>query len=326
LDITSSQILPEPKPAETKWPFGRQIQKSSRARSEAVGKYFYKQLTRHGALTVDQLIRLHHGILGRSQVYVRLRKLYDQGYVRRASHPTKPIDAYFVTEKGYRAVLDPEDELPFNIREQDLEHTVACTEAMINFVYTPAVLGIATEFEMHPEDMKKFISGRRPDATLLVKVREHDWNFAVEVETALKSRFRIKEILEAYREATESKYRYCQALIVIATRPNIFNAYDEEIKKLSRDTQDGIFLMSDTSLPELRKISWGGRVLFPGFASYSERTESGGRIGFSPMYPDIRENLGLPNTPIGPYPVTDLPFESPEGSDEAANSEDYSNG
>lgn len=300
-------------PTVTKWPFGTTRRKSTRERSEAIGRYFYKQLTRHGALTVDQLVRLHHGILGRSQVYVRLRKLYEQGYVRRTSHPTKPIDAYYVTEKGYRAVIDPADDLPFSVREADLEHTIACTETMIHFAFMPAVLGIATEFEMHPTEMKSFILGRRPDATLQVKIRGYNWNFAVEVETALKSRFRITEILRAYREGIDSKYQYCNALIVVATRPNIFTAYESEIKKLPEDTQGNVLLASGTELKELRKLSWGEHVLFPGLSSYSERTVSDGRIRFSPMYPGMRENLGLPDTPTYEDPVTDS--ESEESSD-----------
>ena len=255
-----------------------------------VGPFLYAQLTRYGAMTFPQMEWVLAGRTARSNLYARVRRWLQHGLIRRIAHPTKPLWAYAVMPRffGVDSYRDePDEDLPprFRVREVDLEHALECTEVMTRVTGFENVTGIATEYEVLPEDMKDFALGRTPDGIVQV-LRPGDtepFEVAFEVETSRKSDRRIREIIERYVRAIESpQSAACRCCLIVATRRPIFEAYANAIERFPSCSKS-FRVLAHSDLSDLKSQLFGLDRKKPGISTERMRTEFQGKIQYSPM-------------------------------------------
>jgi hypothetical protein len=213
--------------------------------------YLLHQLVRFGALTIPQLLVLCTGKAARSSLYRVLNELIDTRCIIPVLHPTKRIRCYVPTPLGVSIALGESRPRAVGFRLNDLEHTVMAAQVLMRLSQHGYVSGVATQYEIDPDDIKQFCHHRIPDGILELTRGGHRFELAVEVETTLRNKLRISEVIERYDQSFKRGLS-CSGLIVVSNTPAIHAAYEAALAKCSKPTEEKVLLLLG---PELRDLN-----------------------------------------------------------------------
>jgi hypothetical protein len=174
--------------------------------------YLLYQVSRFGALTVNQMLRICEGKCGRSSLYRALGELVDGGFVYPIMNPATRTRAYYSTLNGRRYVFGREQGLTPGVRSPELDHTILSAETLLQLSHYEKVTGISTHFEISHEDIKRFCYERIPDGIIQLNQDDHRFELAIEVESSARNATRVTEVLERYWETFRRGYE-CSGLL-----------------------------------------------------------------------------------------------------------------
>ena len=217
-------------------------------RKETVARLFWK----FGYLSVNELELIFGSAISRRQLNRYLVQLAKKGRIERRIHPSRYVFAYEATPK----ILLETSRKPIKTFQRqngrEIGHRIACANALVNLCRRSKVQGVTIEHELSPSDLKEFCIGRIPDGIVQIAGLTSDpIEFAVEVENSLKTRARIKEILDGYERTLESKRHRCRGLIVFATEEGILKQYENLIADYPESFRKKVILARGTSTQDI---------------------------------------------------------------------------
>lgn len=234
------------------------------------------QIARFGALTIQQMRYMCNDRFSRSAIYRTLAQLMRDQYLGRISHSSKPLVGYAARPEIYQLVYGESHQRHTGPRGKELEHTLLCTEVMIQLSRYSAVTGIATEHEWTPEEIKLFCHERIPDGIIQLTRDSLSYEIAVEVELSLKSERATNLVLSNYRQ-TFLRNMPCVGVLIIAADFSIVRKYQSLMANLPTEVEERILLTTVEGLDSLNPKYYGTRGLVPGSALETLRQESQGR-------------------------------------------------
>lgn len=244
--------------------------------------FLLHQITRFGAVTVPQLYELSSPRFKKSTLYNAMKRLKEQELIARIIHPTRDVLAYTANPSAYPLVYGDSD---ISYRRQkllDLDHSIQCTQTLIELAHYEFVTGIAAENELTPEGLRHFTFSRIPDGIVEITRNQHQYWLAVEVETSLKSPLRIKEVLQRYQETFEMNLK-CSAVILVATKSAIYTRYQRAIEGLPQAVAAKVLLCENPKALRLNEKYFGIRRNHIGNALEFAWNGSNTEFGFIPM-------------------------------------------
>jgi hypothetical protein len=240
------------------------------------------QLARFGALTIPQMIGLCQGSCQKSTLYRTIGQWTKQGLLRRITHPVKSIIAYAATPALYALVYGSEHQRRIGIRETELSHSLFFSDVMIELSQYANVSGLASEYEIEPEEARQFCHGRNPDGIIQLTNEGSSFEFAVEVETSRKSTEKMERILAAYKSTFFRNMR-CVGTIIVAEDPSILARYQKQIAELPAEIEERILVVNLQGLRALKTDLFGERLTQPGQSLELIRNSSQGTIHYTPL-------------------------------------------
>lgn len=231
------------------------------------------QIARFGTLTIRQMRTICHGQCSRATLYRTLGQFIQSKYVIRLTHQMKPLIGYAATPKLFELIYGQKHERHTGVRIRELEHTVACAEAMITLSRYSGVTGIATEQEWTPDEIKLFCRSRIPDGIIQVTQGDLSYELAVEVETTLKSELETAYVLERYQQ-TLLRNMPCVGVLIVAGNRGVFRKYERKLAELPSDIQERVLLVRTEGLRTLNSTYYGALGEYPGEVLSRRRTVS----------------------------------------------------
>jgi DNA-binding PadR family transcriptional regulator len=189
-------------------------------------------------------------------LYHWLRAFKRKGYIERVSHPRRDLLAYQMTLQGYKEVYGFEDRRVPAQRPVDLAHSIYLAEALMTLSRYNSVKEFSRENEIPSDKLKKFITGRRPDAILRLENIKNSYEVALEIESSIKNNNLIDEILNSY-EMTFNGKKECRGVIIVTTSQDIFNVYTKRIGLRTPELEKRILLISINDLDKLNPAVYG---------------------------------------------------------------------
>jgi hypothetical protein len=240
------------------------------------------QLTRFGALTIPQMRWLCRGMCQKSTLYRTIGQWTKQGLLRRITHPVKSVIAYAATPELYSLVYGENHQRRIGVRETELCHSLFFTDALLQISQYTNVSGVASEYEIEPEEVRFFCHGRNPDGIIQLTKGTAIYEFAVEVETSKKNNTKMDAVLSAYK-STFARNMPCAGVIIVAEDPGILARYQKKIAELPSETEERILLVDLKGLKALKTESFGERRESPGLSLERIRNSSQGSIQYTPL-------------------------------------------
>ena len=231
------------------------------------------QIARFGALTIRQMQAICQDQCSRATLYRTLGQLMRSKYVIRVTHQLKPLIGYAATPELFKLIYGESHSRHTGIRARELEHTVACADAMITLSRYSFVTGIATEQEWTPEEIKLFCRGRIPDGIVQITQGDLKYELAVEVETTLKSELETVHVLDRYHQ-TLLRNMPCVGVLIVAGNRGVFKKYERNLTQLPSEIQERVLLVLPEGLRTLNPTYYGILAECPGQALSHRRTVS----------------------------------------------------
>lgn len=243
-------------------------------------EYLALILTRVGGASPKQLQELCMPVMSKTALYRHLRRLVREGYAERQTHPTQLKFAYKATEKALKGEFDHDERARFGRpRSCELGHTLLVTDTLVTFSKYANVTGITLEHELCEETLREFNGCRRPDAIIQLTNSHGCYEIAIEAENSLKSKDRIKNVLESYETCFEKDIR-CSGVIIVCGKKDIFNCYSEELAKRNEEHKKRILLTTPERLLDLNERIYGPIGTEVRMIWDLRRTESEGGISY----------------------------------------------
>lgn len=227
--------------------------------------YLSLQCARFGAIHSKQALMLTEGLCGRSMMYKAMKYLVEKGWLEYHLFIRSRNTTYWrPTNKLWKKLSNDYGFVrPKELRESDLLHSNTVLQTLVNLSHMENVTGLATEYELSPQSLEGFLEGRIPDAIIQLTREGQFKEIAVEVETTLKSRGRIDEILGHYANAFSKPGARCTGLLVVTSLPRINRAYQRACERLPEDVRRRVLVIPDDRVLELPIYEYGYRTPSP---------------------------------------------------------------
>lgn len=246
------------------------------------GFYLIYQITRFGALTVEQMIRLCDGKATRSSIYRTLKKLKEADFVASVNDPNSEVRAYYATKEGREYALGEHTVLTPGTRPREINHTLACAEALLRISRHENISGISTSFELDAEEIKTFCHDRIPDGLFRLTQNGQHFELALEIESTSRSADRVRHLLNSYWTTFRSGMP-CAGLVIAATTSTIFNLYSKLIAEMPEEFRTRVRLHQGIGFKDINTMAYG--QIIPSLPKcWDQRgTLSKGSLSYSPI-------------------------------------------
>lgn len=255
--------------------------------------FLLQAITRLVILAPSQITKICKKVAAPSTVWWAQKWLIKHKYIARVPHPFRGSFGYTPTDLAFPIVYGRGDRRIIQPRDTDLFHAIHCAEAIINLCKYENVTGFATEYELDKESLESFIHGRRPDAIIQISKDTQSFEIALEVEMTLKTIDRIEKILSAYQKTFE-KNLFCQGVIIVAGRDDVYQCYSEQLSKWPEEFGNKILLTKDFELKTLKQNIYGRRDDAIRIPLELIRVNSNGVGNYVSIIPDSYKILGGP--------------------------------
>ena len=259
---------------------------------KSYGPYLLFQIARFGALTVPQMLHLCQGKCKRSSLYRALDELVDGGFVYPILNAATRTRGYYATLDGRRFVFGKSHPLTTGVKAYELDHTIKTADILLKLSQYSNVTGIATHFELNPEDIKRFCHNRIPDGILRLTQNGQHFELAVEVEASIKDTPRVKDVLESYHQSVKRGLE-CKGVLIVTMDSKVHSSYTKAIESLPSEFQPKVKLLFGKELSGIRTEAFG--ELSNGVPSSWELIRTSSQAGTE--YASIKSTLYLLETP-----------------------------
>jgi hypothetical protein len=140
----------------------------------------------------------------------------------------------------------------------ELQHRLSCNDVYIALAGRTFVSDITTEHELKSLDIESPVSGRNPDGLFtLSRSNRKPIQVAIEVETSLRTRKRIKDVIQRYVSTYVDNPTGLRGVLVVATRPDIAQPYREAIIEIGEKYPRRFILSEYSDLHDVKDIVFG---------------------------------------------------------------------
>ncbi len=212
-----------------------------------------------GAVSFKQLHRIFNSDFHRVHLYRLLNGLMKKGYIKRVSLPLRIQGAFIATDAGRQIVYGKMSLRDFNTKEQELYHTLAVGNAVIEFSQYSNIKNITVEHELGSAQLNELIVDRRPDAILTVSKNNIATKIALEVELSRKTEERIEKILAAY-DVSFSSNLHCKGVVIVVYPNDTYKLYSRLLLKRSKELREKVLLIRPNELIQLKEDTFGKRL------------------------------------------------------------------
>lgn len=240
------------------------------------------QLIRFGALTPTQMYSMNQGICGRSTLYRAIEPLKKSFWVYLWFFDKRNKRAYYATPRSRTRVLSEGSPLTAGAKEQELPHTLQCADILMALCTYENVRGLATPFEMSPDEINRFCSGRTPDGIVRVFQGDQSFEMAVEVETSKKTLPRVKHILDRYEETFQRRMQ-CERLLIVTETKTIHGMYTRALEKMPSEFQPKVQVIMPEDIFKLDEATFGKPTEAMKRSLELRRTVCQGRVQYFPL-------------------------------------------
>lgn len=219
-------------------------------------RFLLYQICRFGALNAKQMLEICDGYYKKTNLYRRLHLLTKEKLITNLC-PTIGEGAIMgPTPKALKLVFGENHFRTKPARQSDLDHAEKFADVMTALGKYEFVTGIATEYEISPQELSLFALNRIPDGIIQVSRNNIKFELAVEVEHSSKNFARISEILSTYQK-TISRQMQCEGVMFVCCDDGIFNSYREQIEKLPSDIERRMVLVKINEINHLEERFYG---------------------------------------------------------------------
>ncbi len=244
--------------------------------------YLMYQLARFGALTVPQMLRICDGVCKRSSLYRALSELVDGKYVYPILNPASRTRGYYATKEGREWVQGTERQLTAGVRTQELDHTILCAEFLLDLCQFENIVGVATPFELGPDEIAQFCHERVPDGIFRLRQDGEHFEIALEVESSRRNNGRVAEVLGRYWSTFKHRMP-CSGVLIAALDPTIYGMYSRSIATMPPEFQERVRLVRGDVLGTLRSEAYGQQTYGLRRCLDFTRTQSLDGIAYTPI-------------------------------------------
>jgi hypothetical protein len=259
-------------------------------------QFLANQIARFGAMSIPQMQLACSGRCGRATIYRMLDDLLKMELIKRMPHSGEGKFLFSPRHTLNRQVYGEDMKRNTGINEINILHAAAVTETLLTLSRYSFVTGIATEFEMSPDDVGKFCYSRTPDGIIQITNESGTFELAIEVESSRKTHARIAEVIEKYRN-TFLKNMPCAGLIVVVNSKSLFDAFQSKIAELPSEIENRYLVVMQEGLSTLNQKYFGEFKNVPQGSLEKIATFTQGSPKFYPM---ITGDSFLKSDPIVP--------------------------
>lgn len=265
------------------------------------------QIARFGALTVPQMLEVCQGKCKKSALYRTLAILVENKRVLPLLSPETRTRVYYATREGRRSVFGSELPGTVGIKVTEIDHTVAVTNTLFELSRYTNVTGVATPFEMHPDEIRKFCYERVPDGIVRVTQNGSDFEFAVEFEASVKATDRARDVLNRYWQ-TFRRSMECKGVLIVAASPLILRRYQRALQELPPECSERIRLLEGIGLNGINPMAFGKREKAISTVLELTRNSDTGFLRYTPVKSEhfLAYAANTVHTPRGSGPHIDL--------------------
>jgi hypothetical protein len=140
----------------------------------------------------------------------------------------------------------------------ELQHRLSCNDVYIALARRAFISDITTEHELKSLDIENPVLGRNPDGLFtLLRSNRQPIQVAIEVETSLRTRKRIKDVIQRYVSTYDDNPVGLRGALVVATRPDIAGAYREAILEVGGQYPKRFILSEYSDLHDVKDTVFG---------------------------------------------------------------------
>lgn len=219
-------------------------------------KFLSKQIARFGAMTIRQMETVCLGKCTRATIYRMLDDLLELKLIKRMPHTGRAEAIFSPRPNLIQEIYKDEIKTHTGINEINIHHAIDVTNTLLTLSRYTFVTGIATEYEINSNDMRKFCHSRIPDGIIQITKDGISVELAVEVERTQRSDTRIQEVVDRYKE-TFIKNMPCTGLIVVTGNQAIHESYKNKILELPDEFQKMCLVVTSEGLTTLNQKHFG---------------------------------------------------------------------
>ncbi len=258
--------------------------------------YLLYQVGRFGALNARQMLRICDGKCKRSSLYRTINELLKDKSLYHILNRSSGVSGYYLSKEAREFVFGADHKTNYGARACDLDHTFLCADILMELCRYQNVTGIASPFELSPEDLARFCHDRTPDGLFRLTQDGQHFEMALEVERIQKDATRVRAILERYWQT----FKYgmeCKGLLIVAMSATIHGMYTDLIREMPEEFQNRVRVVEGVGLLGLRAEAYGERTSGIHRCLDLNRTKFHDDVTYSPVKTNIYLSL---STPVGP--------------------------
>ena len=252
------------------------------------------QIARFGALTVPQMLNACSGKCSQATLYRMLDDLLRERLVKRIFLGEQAKHLFAARPSLYELVYGEEHQRSTGVSEYNSPHASLVAETILKLCRYSFVSGVATEYEITPNEAKSFCYSRVPDGIVQIVSPTQSFALAIEMERSRKDVRRIEVLLENYRQ-TFLRQMPCEGLLIVASNPTIAENYQTRISKMPTDIESRMVVTTPQGLSTLNQKYFGELTQNPSVPLEKIVNFSQGEPTFSRMFSTTYNPLTPPH-------------------------------
>jgi hypothetical protein len=219
-------------------------------------------LYKFGFLTYPQVFNLFAGDIRGSTVDRYIGRLArDKLMIANRSSETKCV-VYTHWTETYLGITEYSLSKHYLQSPRELSHRIACNDVYLNLAKCAFVTSVTSEHEIKRFKIDSEVIDRNPDGVFtLIRPGRKPMYIAIEVETTLRSRSRIAEVVQAYVTSHIRRGSRLNGVLIVAAKPNIAAAYREVIEQIAAQHRLIYIISERLDLSDVKETLLGRPVI-----------------------------------------------------------------